>query len=302
MSKKASKILSFAVIAVMLCGALSVGAAAANPIVIDFSEYDQVTDILSSAKGGDGEFDVVKDGGKFVLFAECVDGYDPGDDPDGAGTKGDLYSEVVGFADLNVDADSYQWMKISLKNESAAPGFEIHFSSPTKDYNVETSVTFDITPNSGYTSYVYNVTDACKKYYPKRPADVGDPNVYPDHWRGHINKLRLDFMYYEESGGRAKTGDKIYIEYIAFFDSEQAAKDFTFAPARSEEPPPAPAEAEPPPAAAEENDAGAAAPTDAPSSESESGGSTVAIIIIAVAAVAVIAVVVIIVMKGKGKK
>jgi len=320
--KKLSRIVSIAIIAVMLCGIFNFAVSAANPIVIDFSKYDSVLDILASDTGGQGEFDIINDGEKRVLFAECVDGYDPADDPDGKGLKGDLYTGIVDFADLGVDADTYQWIRLGIKNASAAPGFEVHFSSPTKGYNVETSITFDIDPNSDYKSYIYNVTEACKKYYPKRAADVGDPDVYPDHWHGLIDQLRLDFMYYEESGGHARTGDKIYIEYIAFFDSEQAAKDFVFTPART---PASIAEAKaaaeaaktpeteaPAPAAAPAEDV-TAAPADAvndetaaPADSSEGSGSEgvsgAMIAIIAAAAVIVIVVIVVIVVKPGKKK
>ncbi|MCL2812985.1 MAG: hypothetical protein FWD23_00140 [Oscillospiraceae bacterium] len=285
------RVLSFAIIAVMLFGALNFAVSAANPIVIDFSKYDSVTDILDSASGGQGEFAIKEDGTRFVLFAECVDGYDPADDPEGTGTKGDLYSTVKGFADLGVNADTYKWMKMSVRNESAAPGFEIHFSSPTKGLSVETSITFDIKPNSGYTSYIYDVTEACKKYYPKRPADVENPDVYPDHWKGLIDVFRLDFMYYDESGGHAKTGDKIYIEYIAFFESEQAAKDFVFVPSKGESPTEAPA-AEGNGDAGDSNTGG----------DSESGDNNMMLIIIIAAAAVVVIIIVVVVIISAGKK
>ena len=321
-SKKTTKLLSLAIIAVMLCGALSFGVSAANPIIIDFSKYDYVEDILGSATGGQGEFEIKADGARIILFAECIDGYDPADDPDGTGTKGDLYATINDFEDLQVDASVYQWLKMSVKNESAAPHFEFHFSAPSRGYHVETSVTLDINPNSDYTSYIFNVPEMSKKYYPKRAADVDDPDNWPDHWQGVLNGFRLDFMYYEESGGRAKTDDKIYIEYIGFFDSEQAAKDFVFAPAKTavpaaeEAPPPA---AETPAAGADDNagdndnpdapDAANEEPGDANNNNNNNntqddsdGANTTMIIIIAVAAVAVIAIVVIVIMKGKGKK
>lgn len=285
----AKRVLSFAIIAVMLLGALNFAvSAAAAPIVIDFSKYDSVTDILDSASGGDGQFEIKADGTRFVLFAECGDGYNAADDPDGTGTKGDLYSTIKGFADLGVNADTYKWMKMSVKNESAAPGFEVHFSAPTKGLSVETSITFDIKPNSGYTSYIYDVTEACKKYYPKRPADVENPDVYPDHWKGLIDVFRLDFMYYDESGGHAKTGDKIYIEYIAFFDSEQAAKDFVFVPTKGESPTEAPAA----------DDEGNADSKD----DSESGDNNMMLIIIICAAAVVVIVIVVVVVVTSGKK
>jgi len=298
---KISKALSFAIIAVILCGIFSFNVFAADPVIFDFSKYDNVTDILSAATGGDGQFAIANDGSAVVLFAECLDGYDPNDDPDGKSLKGDLYASINDFASYGVDADVYQWMRMSVKNEGAATGFEVHFSSPTKDLNVETSITFDINPNSGYTAYIYNVTDACKKYYPKRAADVENPDVYPDHWHGLIDKFRLDFMYYGESGGHARTGDKLYIEYIAFFDSEQAAKDFVFTPAKGEsqiKPTEEPAPAD------NGNDAGDSdnSSADKDKDSDSDGNNMTLIIIIAAAAVVVIAVIVFVVIKsGKGK-
>ncbi|MCL2159344.1 MAG: hypothetical protein FWH48_08055 [Oscillospiraceae bacterium] len=202
-------------------------------IVIDFSSYEDI-DEIAMAMAADGEYSLVADGTRFVLLAECIAGYDPADDPDGKSTAGDPNIQLVGFADLGVDATTYKWMKMSLKNESEAPGFEVHYASPTKGLSVETSITFDIDPESGYKNYVYNVPEAGEKYYPKRPENVEDPDVYPDHWNGLISTFRLDFMYYEESGGHARTGDKLYIEYIAFFESEQEALNFVFVPVNGE--------------------------------------------------------------------
>ncbi|MCL2814079.1 MAG: hypothetical protein FWD23_05715 [Oscillospiraceae bacterium] len=319
--KSVSKAISFAVIALMLCGMFSFGVSAANPVVIDFSKYDWADDVFDSASGGDGEFEAKADGDKWVIFAECVSGYEPDDDPEGTGTKGDLYTSITGFGDLGVDADVYQWIALGIKNPSDAPGFEIHFSSPTKGYHVESSITFDINPKSDYTKYVYNMTDQCKKYYPKRPADVGDPDVYPDHWHGAIDQFRLDFMYYEESGGHAKTGDTIYLEYIAFFDSEQAANDFVFAPARTAasiqaakdeaaaakaaETTEAPAP--PPETKAPEAETEAPAPAEgettaaASSSDGEDSNNMMLIIIIAAAAAVVVIIIVVVIVSGKGK-
>ena len=332
-----SKAISFAAIAALLCGIFTFAASAADPVVIDFSKYDWVDDVLGNSSGGQGEFAMVADGDRWVLFAECVDGYDPADDPEGTGTMGDLYESITGFGDLGVNADTHQWIALGIKNPSNAPGFEIHFESPSKGYHVESSVTFDINPNSDYTKYVFNVTDQCKKYYPKRPADVEDPDVYPDHWHGDITALRLDFMYYEESGGHAKTGDTIYVEYIAFFDSEQAANDFAFTPARTA----AAVQAAKDAAAAEKDAAAEAAAaekaaadeaaaaekaaadeaaaaaaqneteaeagdgetpaTEAPE-EKDSDSNMMLIIIIAAAAVVVVVIIVVVILAGKGKK
>ena len=327
MSKKSnlSKAIAFALAAILFCGMFSFGVSAANQVVIDFSKYNDVEDVLDSASGGQGEFAMKADGDRWVLFAECVDGYVPEDDPDGTGLLGDLYTGVTNFVDLGVDGDTHQWIAMSIKNPSEAPGFEIHFGSPTKGYNVETSITFDINPKSDYTKYVFNVTEQCKKYYPKREKDVGDPNVYPDHWHGEINAFRLDFMYYDESGGHARTGDTIFVEYIAFFDTEQAANDFAFTPARTAAavqaakdaaaaekaaqttaPPPtttaAPATVPDDTAAgAEDDDVPEAAPGDENDKGEKADNNMLLIIIIAAAAVVVVVIIVVLVTKGKGK-
>lgn len=327
-----SKILSFIIVAAMLCGMFTFTVSAADPIVFDFSKYNYVEDIIAGSTGGQGEFDIINDGDRRVLFAECTDGYVPEDDPEGTGTMGDLYTTINDIPDYNIDADAYQWIKMSVKNESAAPFFEIHYDSPSRGLHVETSVNFEITPNSDYTTYVYHIPTQSEKYYPKRPADVDDPDNWPNHWTGILNQFRLDFMYYEESGGHAKTGDKIYIEYIAFFDSEKAANDFTFAPARTalgyDAEMAAIAEA-----AAAEAEAAATAETEAPteppvdeptdtpeiagdettdttasteaSSDTDSDDNNNMMIIIIIAAVVVVAVIVVIVVvsgKNKGKK
>ncbi|MCL1792267.1 MAG: hypothetical protein FWG34_00195 [Oscillospiraceae bacterium] len=281
----AKKLISIAVLAVILIGALNSVVLAADPIVIDFSKYDNIDDI-ATAKAGDGDYSLVQDGTRYVLLCECIDGYVAADDPDRTGSKGDPNIQLVGFADLGVNADTYKWMKMSVKNESAAPGFEVHYSAPSKGLSVETSITFDIKPNSDYTSYIYNVSEWGEKYYPKRPADVENPDVYPDHWKGLIDIFRLDFMYYEESGGHAKTGDKLYVEYIAFFDSEQAAKDFVFVPVKGESPTQA---------ADEKGD-------DNNADEKDGESNNMLIIIIICAAAVVVIVVVVIIITGKKKK
>ena len=222
---KLIKITSVIILAAMFMSLMSLSVLAT---VIDFSKDDFVMGGL----GGQGVMNIINDGDRRVVFVEVEGGYDPDDDPDSS--LGDVYASVEDFADYGVDGSVHKYMKARIKNDSNAPHFEIHFASPNQGYSVATSVTFDINPNSDYTDYVWNVEEYSKKYYPKRPADVSDPDNWPNHWEeGPIGQLRLDFMYYEESGGRARTGDKIYVEYIAFFETEAAANAFTFTPART---------------------------------------------------------------------
>ena len=224
---KSKKILASMMLAVLLAASLA-QAVAANPIVVDFSEHDFWMDGIS---GGDMEF--ITDGDRRVLFVEVVDGFDPEiHEPDSG--AGDPHGSLVDFADLELDGSRFQYMRMTLKNESAGPFFEIHFSAPTRGYHVETSVSFPIEPNSDYTTYVWNVPYWSERFYPKRPEDVDDPYNWPNHWvEGHISALRLDFMYYSEPGGQARTGDRMFIQYIAFFETYEAARAWEFTPART---------------------------------------------------------------------
>jgi len=321
---KATKKIGIILFAMALIAVMSINVIAADPIVIDFSKNDFIMGNI----GGQGEMNVVNDGDRRVLFAECTDGYDPADDPEGTSTKGDLYASVEDFASYGVDGTKHKYMKASIKNGSAAPYLEIHFAAPTQGFHVSTSVSFEIKPNSDYTTYVWNVEEWSEKYYPKRPLD--DP--WPNHWaQGAISGLRIDFMYYEESGGHAKTGDKMWIEYIAFFETKEAADAWTFTPARTvqsileakaaadaEKEAAAAAKAEEAaanaPAAADDNagdaanDAGEAAEgdeaaTNAPASanNSDDDNNMIMWILIAIGAIVIIIIIVVIVTKPKKK-
>ena len=323
---KSKKILAGIVLAVLLATSL-VQAVAANPIVVDFSEHDfWMTGIAG------GVMDFVNDGDRRVLFVEVVDGFNPETDPPDS-TAGDPHGTLDGFDALDLDGSQFQYMRMTVKNESAAPYFEIHFASPSSGFAVATSVSLPIEPNSDYTTYVWNVPYWSEFYYPKRPEDVEDPYNWPDHWQGHIHALRLDFMYYNEPGGQARTGDRMFIEYIAFFETYEAARAWEFTPARTpasiEEArlaaeaereaaaaeAAAAAESAPPADADDDADADAGEPADADTDEdaetpetttaappavADDDGNTV-IIIIVIAAVVVVAIIVIVVVSKKKK-
>ena len=206
---------------------MTVGAAA-RPIVIDFSRDDWVM----NDPNADAIIDIVNIDGRRVIRVEIVQGADL-DDPENSG--GDGNATVADFADYELDADVYQWIRVSYRNLSDAPYFEFHFASPTSGFAVATSFNIDIQPQSAWSYTVAHVPTELERFFPKRPEDVPDPYNFVNHWAGMISNLRLDFMYYEEPGGRARLGDVMYVEYIAFFDSEEAARAFEFTPARTVE-------------------------------------------------------------------
>ncbi|MCL2099904.1 MAG: hypothetical protein FWH24_05675 [Oscillospiraceae bacterium] len=226
---KSAKKISFVICAAVICAMMFTITAAASTVVVDFSKNDFVMGGISNA-----ESDYINDDGKRVLFVHVTDGFDPDEDDPGS-IKGDPNGGIEDFESYGVDGDVHKYMAASIKNESGAPFFEIHFASPSSRYAVATSVNFGIEPNSGYTKYVWNIEEWYERYYPKRDADHpqgGTSDPFFNHWSGIIDQLRLDFMYYTEPGGQARTDDKIYLEYIAFFETEAAANDFPFTPAR----------------------------------------------------------------------
>jgi len=203
--------------------------AAERPVVIDFSRDDWVMNDINA----DAIMDIVNIDGRRVIRVEVINGADLDDPTD---NSGDPNATVRYFADdYQLDGDTHQWIRISYMNRSDAPYFEFHFASPTQGMHVSTSFNVDIQPQSAWSYTVAHVPTELERFFPKRPEDVTDPDNFVNHWGGLISGLRLDFMYYEEPGGRAREGDVIYVEYIAFFDTEEAARAFEFTPIRTVE-------------------------------------------------------------------
>ncbi|MHC1695194.1 MAG: hypothetical protein AB9835_07960 [Eubacteriales bacterium] len=196
--------------------------AAAEPIVVDFSTDPDNFEGISA----DGNWSYVNDGDKRVFFEECITGADP-DDPDNG--NGDVYGTLK--FDPAIDAATYKFMKISLKNVSPYTTFEFHYGGDLHGIAAEACTHFPISANdTDYKTYVINVPDATVATYPVHPA-IDFTNL-PVFWEGNISDFRLDFAYDVEPGGRAAEGTKMYIEYIAFFDTKEAADAWTFKPAK----------------------------------------------------------------------
>ncbi len=199
---------------------LSVFAAEA-PIVVDFSEDPDAF----GGTNADGDWDYVNDSGKRVLYEECLISPDPADPND---THGDVYGTVK--FDPPIDAEVYKWLKISLKNVSPYTAFEFHYGGDKHGIVAEACTHFTISADDkDYKTYVINIPEATVATYPVHPKISSD---LPAFWEGNISDFRIDFAYDKEPGGRVAEGTKMYIEYIAFFDSKEAADAWTFKPAR----------------------------------------------------------------------
>lgn len=137
------------------------------------------------------------------------------------GDNGDPYFSVTG---VNLDA-KYEWIKLRIKNYSDAPVFEFHFASTaTNDKIVADSCThFPISTNDeDYKEYIFNV-----KEYNLASQDVNDDvSLTASVWSGTVSTLRFDCMWIAEPSGQVPKGSKMDIDYIAFFDSKEAAEAY----------------------------------------------------------------------------
>ncbi|NLN03389.1 MAG: hypothetical protein GX166_00975 [Clostridiaceae bacterium] len=149
------------------------------------------------------------------------------------GENGDPF--VVFRLDYMFSCDDYPWMRIKLKNESVAPVFEMHFSTSTTGIVAATCTHVDIsTEDEEFKEYIFNV--------PERniaSMHINELDHEETFWTGEIYELRLDGMWVAEPSGQVPYGSEMYIEYVAFFPTEEAANSFdieTYRAARTPKP------------------------------------------------------------------
>ena len=120
--------------------------------------------------------------------------------------------------DDSLDTSVCGYVKFGIKNESSVPGFEFWYSS---EGNVNKNTAFQISTNdSDFKTYTFCVKDG------------GTAQTFP--YLGRIGNIRLDFMDATNVIGgvgdgeskRASVGEKIHIEYVAFFATQEAADAF----------------------------------------------------------------------------
>ncbi len=107
----------------------------------------------------------------------------------------------------SLSAASYPWVKLRIRNLSTAQKFEMYFSNNGSTSGM-TRALFDITSSdSEFKEYIFNINNASAS------------------WTGTISHLRFDFMYKDGTYGNMPTGSQMYIDYIGFFPSEEAARN-----------------------------------------------------------------------------
>lgn len=149
---------------------------------------------------------------------------------------GDTFFSVAAAGGF--EADDNQWMVIKLKNLSDVTQFELHYGTTLYNVAGNTVAHFDISAkDSDYKTYVIDIAKANldTAYALNGPGGIAqqagstDPvidELTESTWQGSVTSLRLDCLYKEGKSGMVPNGSEMYIEYIAFLDSEDAANAF----------------------------------------------------------------------------
>lgn len=270
--------------------ALPSKAASDKPVVIDFSYEDEFYFYYSTNNGADVDWE---DGALHITSTQDLE----------LGEKGDPYATFT--TDYLFDCDEYVWMKIKLKNLSEAPFFEMHYSNTSYPSIAASSCThFSITTqDTEYKEYIVNIPEAnLASMHVNELEDDYDEST----WEGEIINLRLDFMWIAEPSGQVPYGSEMYVEYVAFFTSEEDANAFDIEAeraARTPEPTKAPTP-EPTPSPEKKETAKATQKTDdkvVVDKKTDNSKTGLIIAIIAVALIVIALVVALVIIKKKKK-
>jgi hypothetical protein len=110
------------------------------------------------------------------------------------------------------NADDIKWVKIRAKNVSGADKLELFALRNDQSYvSGNSNVQISLKKDNEWHEYVFNLQEINKQI----------KNLETSLWTGRLKWLRLDPM---QSG--EKNGSKIYIDYVAFFNNETAARNF----------------------------------------------------------------------------
>lgn len=285
---------------------LTVNAATEPELILDFT--DEYT--MDDTNARNTYSNLVWDTDEGYLHIVSTNGPDEG----GNGDPNMIFNfDQYGY----LDADTYHYMKIKLRNHSEVTRFQLHFSTTTRGLEAATSTLFDLSTNdTDFVTYVIDVAKANEDSLPISKEYTPSITDEESLWTGDVNTIRLDFLFDAYPGGQVPTGSEMDIEYVAFFASEEDANAWELGTKPDPTEPPATTEpeatetpevtetpdnaTEAPATSANTSVPTASAATATGSTDESSGGiSTPVIIAIAAAAVVVIAVVVIVIVKKK---
>ncbi|MCR5681628.1 MAG: hypothetical protein K6G29_04175, partial [Clostridiales bacterium] len=148
----------------------------------------------------------------------------------------DYYVFVAGgndpYVSVDLDAEDVSdivWCKARVKNPGPATAIELFGHTNNRGLNGSECTHINVASDNEWHTYIIYIPD----------ENVKTVNAYKDpqyaisepYWEGTVEWIRLDPMWQEgndgsDSGGSMTSGDEIYIDYIAFFPTEEAAKAF----------------------------------------------------------------------------
>ncbi len=210
---------AFAMVTLAGVGEVSAAAPAAAPaasaaeveptLLWDFNSDEAMNDVLGGANAMSFFGDTI-DG------VECYEFLASGNDP---------------YVPVNMSVDSVDdivWAKARVKNPSYATAIELFGATNGRALSGPECTHIDVkSEDEGwYTYLIYIPEENVKTANAFKGASLTET-----YWEGSVEYIRLDAMWREgddgsDSGGNMAGGESIYIDYIAFFPTKEAALAF----------------------------------------------------------------------------
>ncbi|MBQ3867426.1 MAG: hypothetical protein II789_02645, partial [Clostridia bacterium] len=157
-----------------------------------------------------------------------------------AGELGDTNFYINSIADGDMEASDYPYMAFSVKNPTDATEFEGHFGTNLHPISGSTVFHADIEPNmTEYKTFIVNMPQSNHDNVNRinAPGGLSDQegataNIVDEMedgescWEGTVTTMRFDSIYRSGRSGEAQDGDTMYIAWMAFFETEEDAKNY----------------------------------------------------------------------------
>jgi hypothetical protein len=225
MLKKVSFLLAL-VMVVSMFSSLSVSAASEPGYVYDFYYEDDMD--YAYTVSGIYCCDVSWEDHALKIVAENLD------------DLGDPYFYVNNIAEEDMEASDYPYAAFCIKNLTDATEYEGHFGTTMHPVSGSTVFHFDIDPNmTEFKTYVIDmrVQNQINVNRINGPDGISAEegatgNLVPEmeegesFWEGSVTNLRFDSAYRGGRSGLAEEGDTLYVAWVAFFETEEDAKNY----------------------------------------------------------------------------
>ncbi len=221
------KLIGASVILCMLISAMTLGAFAAPTMLWDFGEGTGIEDYMGMNSAPNALTWEAKE--FYHIFTA---------------NGGDPYVSIDMSAD---DVSQIVWVKARVLNKSYASAIELFGATDGRSLAGPECTHINITPNKNeWETVITYIPDANVETVNKYKAVAPLTETY---WQGPVNWIRLDPMWSEnpdglDTGGDMAPDEEIYIDYIAFFATEEEAKAYMSPEEKAEADASAAAEAE----------------------------------------------------------